>query len=78
MQIVTHVSFIFERIVARWSNAMKMCCSLSIKSAIISGTIFGCSETLETFLHDCRIFPMVICMHLDIRRAYVDFVASRL
>jgi len=52
---------------------MEMCCSLMTESTVIRTTVLGGSEALKTFLNNCRVFTMIIGMHLNVTRADVDF-----
>ena len=72
---LTHVGFVFEGVVARRSSAMEMSGALTIEGAVSRGAILSGPKTLEAFLNDCRVFAMVISMHLNVRCANVHFVA---
>lgn len=55
---------------------MEMSGPLSVESAISGSAVLCRPEALKSFLNDCRIFPMVIGVHLNIGRAYVHLIAS--
>ena len=54
---------------------MEMSGALTIEGAVSRGAILSGPKTLEAFLNDCRVFAMVISMHLNVRCANVHFVA---
>lgn len=71
-----HIAFVFERILAPAPPTVEMRRTLSKKRAIRGSALFRRPISLETFLNDGRVFSMVVCVHLNIRRAYVDFVTA--
>lgn len=74
--VLTHICFVFKRVLAIIPSAMKMSSPLSIKSAIRSLTLFCRSIPLKTFLNYGRILSVVVGVHLNIRCTYVGFVAT--
>lgn len=63
---LTHIGLIFEGEVAISSNAMEVGCSLTGEGAGHMVAVLGCSKPLETLLHDSRVLPVIIGMHLDV------------
>ena len=51
--------------------------SLSVEGTGQCATILGGSKSLETFRHNCRVFTVVVGMHLDVRRADVHLVTMK-
>lgn len=75
---LTHVGFVFERELAVIASAMEMSGPLAVKPAVWRPTFLGGSESLESFLYDGRVFPMVVRVHLHVRRADVHLIARAL
>ena len=76
IDFVTHIGFVFERVIAGSSSAMKMSSPLSVECAVRSSTVFGGSKALETFLYNGRVFAMIIGVHLHIGCAYVHLITT--
>lgn len=74
----THICFVFESEVTAWSSTMKMSRSLSVKSTHRCPTILCGAESLETFLYNGRILPVIVGVHLYIRCTDVNFVTALL
>lgn len=55
---------------------MKMRRPLSEEGTIRGAAFLRSPVPLETFLYDRRIFPVVIGVHLDVRRRYVHLIAT--
>lgn len=55
---------------------MEMSRSLTPVQAVRRMTIFGTSKTKKSFSLDGIVFPVVIEVHLDIRRTYVNLVTA--
>jgi hypothetical protein len=72
--VLFHVGFIFEGIFA--ATAVKVSCALAIKNAVLHQTLFCRSISLKAFLVNCRIFAMVIRVHLYITCADVCLITS--
>jgi hypothetical protein len=70
---LTHVCFVLESIFA--STTVKMCRTLSVEDTMLNETFFRGSISLKSLLINCRVFPMVIWMHLNIACWDVNLVA---
>jgi len=55
---------------------VKVCRLLIDEDARRSPTVFGGAKSLESFLRDRRVFPMVVGVQLYIRRADVHLAAA--
>lgn len=75
---LTHIGFIFERELAVLSSTVEMSGTLPEKCAVRCTAFFGSAKSLETFLNYGRIFSVVICVHLNVRSAYVDLITGTL
>lgn len=73
---LTHIRFVFERVTATSASAMEMGGPLAEKGTIRGAAFFGGSVSLETLLDDGRIFSVVVGVHLNIRRRYVNFITT--
>lgn len=51
---------------------------LTVKSAIRGTALFGGPQSLKPFLYDCRVFSVIVCVHLHIRRANVHLITRAL
>lgn len=76
--LLTHISFIFKRKLTVITPAMEMSSPLTIKRAIRRPAFFCGSEPLESFLYDCRIFSVVVSVHLHIGRTNVHLITGAL
>ena len=74
----THVCFVLEGELARSSSAVEMRSSLSVEWTRCLSTVFGSSESLETFLYDSGVLPMVVTVHLYIGCTDVHLITSSL
>lgn len=75
---LTHISFVFERKLTVITSTMEMCGPLAVESAVRRSAFLGGSESLKSFLYYGRVFSMVVCVHLHVRRADVDLITRAL
>ena len=53
---------------------MKVSCALSIEDTVLHHTLFSRTISLKSFLIDCRVFAVIVRMHLNVARADVGFI----
>lgn len=63
---LTHIRFVLEGVVAAGPHAMEVGSPLAAEGTPGLVAILGGSETLETLLHDGRVLPVVVGVHLDV------------
>ena len=76
--LFTHVGFVLEMKVAPGSEAMKVSRPLLVVVASDRPAVFCRAKSLEALAHDGGVLPVVVGVHLNVRRTDVTLVATRL
>lgn len=66
LHILTHISFILKGISTPLPPAVEMRGPLPSEDTMRGRAAFCGPEPLETFLEDCGVLTVVVCVHLDV------------
>lgn len=67
----THVSLVFERVIAVVTPTVEMSGFLSEKGTGLEETVLGGAKSLKALLDDGRVLAVVVGVHLHVRSANV-------